>query len=473
MKIIVGLLFFPFLVFGEVRITEIMYDLSGADTGREWVEIYNNGPEVTDITDWKFFDGSNHILNAPPKNGGTGTLSIPAHSYAILADDASVFITEHSVTVSVTDTVISLGQQKDKTYIVKIFNSDGNEIDSASYSIDTGANGDGDSIQLISSIWKPALPTPGAANTNEINEPTPSTDTNEETATSSAPVASAPLSTSVVPSEPVPSLLVKISGPQLATVGADATFSATVFGVKKEPIPNARVVWNFGNGMSKEGISVRYGYNIPGRYAVIADASSAGLAGSARLVVQAVKPDVRIAQVASGAQGFIEIENKNNTELDVSGWGIASGGALFTIPDKTILLPHAKVAFPADALQFIVLENDARLLFPNGTVAAEYVVPPPPSPLDKIETTQKPPLRLADSAPPLKKGQDAENIIATTTPAAIALSSENGSTIWKWMLGVLGAGGVGAAALVAFRFKPIQKDERNDAEKLADEIQIV
>ena len=275
------------------------------------------------------------------------------------------------------------------------------------------------------------------------------------------------------PSEPVPSLLVKISGPNIATVGADATFSATVFGVKKEPIPNARVVWSFGNGMFKEGISVRYGYNIPGTYAVIADASSAGLAGSARLVVQAIKPDVRIARVAGSTQGFIEIENKNTTELDVSGWGIASGGALFTIPNKTILLPRAKVAFPADALKFSVSENDARLLFPNGTVAAEYVVPLPPSPLDKIETTQKPPLRLADSAPPLKKGQDAENIIATTTPAAIIISSENGSTIWKWMLGVLGAGGAGTAALVAFRFKPVQKDARSDAEKLANEIQIV
>jgi len=38
--LLILLIFFPSFSFAQVFINEVMYDLPGADTGREWVEIY-------------------------------------------------------------------------------------------------------------------------------------------------------------------------------------------------------------------------------------------------------------------------------------------------------------------------------------------------------------------------------------------------------------------------------------------------
>lgn len=267
------------------------------------------------------------------------------------------------------------------------------------------------------------------------------------------------------PSEPIPSLSVKVSSPTTVSVGADATFSAIVFGVKKEPIPNARVVWSFGNGASQEGAQVRYTYNIPGSYVVMVDAASGGFAGAARFVVKATKPDIRISRIVSSASGFVEIENKSNTELDVSGWGIASGDTIFTIPDHTIILPSVTVAFPADVMKILLSDNDTRLLFPNGTLAAEYIeIPKKPEPV----IVSKPTTPTFSKNPPPQS--------PTTTPAAIALSvtdtPSSGSTGIIWLWGVLGVCVIGTGALVAFHFKPFPQEE-NEEKTFAEKVHIV
>src|SRR3989339_847976 len=77
----------PRIVFAQVLINEIMYDLSGADDKHEWVEIYNNGSSPVDLSDWKFNDAdtaTNHGLNAPPKNNSRGSTVLDAGDYALL-----------------------------------------------------------------------------------------------------------------------------------------------------------------------------------------------------------------------------------------------------------------------------------------------------------------------------------------------------------------------------------------------------
>ena len=78
------ILVFPLQVFGSVLFTEIMY-APEEGVAHEWFEIFNNGNDEVDITDWRFNDGNNHIFEKPPKNGGQGSLVIPAGTYAIIA----------------------------------------------------------------------------------------------------------------------------------------------------------------------------------------------------------------------------------------------------------------------------------------------------------------------------------------------------------------------------------------------------
>src|SRR3989344_6229310 len=82
------LVILPHVSSAQVQINEVMYDLSGTDTDREWIEIYNSGSGTVDLSSWKFFEGNtNHALN----NASGGT-SLAAGSYAIIADDSAQFL---------------------------------------------------------------------------------------------------------------------------------------------------------------------------------------------------------------------------------------------------------------------------------------------------------------------------------------------------------------------------------------------
>ena len=51
----------PGTALAQTVISEVMYDLEGPDTGREWIEVFNPGISPVTLTDWKLFEAdSNH-----------------------------------------------------------------------------------------------------------------------------------------------------------------------------------------------------------------------------------------------------------------------------------------------------------------------------------------------------------------------------------------------------------------------------
>lgn len=93
-----------------VTITEVMANPDGADTNREWIEIYNYGADPVVIiggqasTSWRFKDSSSHLLNL-----GTSTVTLMPGGLVILASDRDVFLTEHqNFSAPVIDTTMSL-----------------------------------------------------------------------------------------------------------------------------------------------------------------------------------------------------------------------------------------------------------------------------------------------------------------------------------------------------------------------------
>jgi hypothetical protein len=156
-RLIIFLIFFISIFFnyrviaaGPIIINEIMYSPDGPDAGHEWIEIKNIFSNSIDLTKWKFFDGdgtTNHGLNEPPKNGGQGSLVIPANGYAILSGDAVTFLSDHPGFGGILiDTVMSLGNTSD---VLRIINNEGTVIDEASYSKEMGAAGDGYSLERV------------------------------------------------------------------------------------------------------------------------------------------------------------------------------------------------------------------------------------------------------------------------------------------------------------------------------------
>jgi hypothetical protein len=83
-----------------------MYDPTGSDSGHEWVEVYNQSDEPVTLDDqWKFFDGSSHILNL-----AQGTATLAPHTLAVIADKSDIFLAQYPLyDGTLFDSVVSIG----------------------------------------------------------------------------------------------------------------------------------------------------------------------------------------------------------------------------------------------------------------------------------------------------------------------------------------------------------------------------
>lgn len=138
-------------------ITEIMYNASGTDDGREWIEIRNDGPSVATLDDVRFLEGgTNHRLTFVQ-----GNASLASGAYAVIADNAAQFLSNHPIfSGNLFDSSFSLLNDGETLALTW----SGSTFHSVTYSSSTGASGDGNSLQLINGAWQANVPTPGAAN---------------------------------------------------------------------------------------------------------------------------------------------------------------------------------------------------------------------------------------------------------------------------------------------------------------------
>ena len=141
-----------------VIFNEIMYDLPGSDTGREWIEIYNNENESVNLTGWKLYEaGTNHgftLIN------GSSTLN--ARSFAVIADNSGDFIFDNpSFNGTLFDSSFSLSNTNET---LEIRNSSLFTVQNFTYLSIWGGAGDNNSIQFNETDWCAGIPTPGMQN---------------------------------------------------------------------------------------------------------------------------------------------------------------------------------------------------------------------------------------------------------------------------------------------------------------------
>lgn len=165
----------------DLVISEIMYDLDGSDSNREWMEIYNGGSESVEIlggsgdNTWRLNDGANHIINLIQ-----GQSSIEAGQYFIVASNAEVFLSEHpGFSGTVFDTVMSLSNSSSTIYL----SFDGGQSVGvlAHYEATWGAGGNGKTLEKINlnqdssqSNWQESSTvggTPGLPKSQTIENP--------------------------------------------------------------------------------------------------------------------------------------------------------------------------------------------------------------------------------------------------------------------------------------------------------------
>ena len=167
--VVVVALTLPLLVHAQIVITEIMYDPHGSDSGREWIEVYNESDISISLTHWKLFenDSRHNILSA-----GTNGIITP-HSYAVIAENVLKFHAEYpDPDVTLFHSAFSLANTGTT---IELLDASSTIVDSVSYDSAWGAVGDGNSLQKDPSgnpEFSPHIPTPGSVMSAGVFKPT-------------------------------------------------------------------------------------------------------------------------------------------------------------------------------------------------------------------------------------------------------------------------------------------------------------
>lgn len=161
---------------------------------------------------------------------------------------------------------------------------------------------------------------------------------------------------------------------RVTPVGADIVFLGKALGLKKEPLENARYLWNFGDGETATGQNVRHFYKHPGKYIIVLDVSSGGYAASDRAIVTAAPNMLEISE-ANGE--FIKLRNSSSYIFDISGWflGTLKNNQTFKFQDSSLINANSDLIISSNVSQIKpASDEEVNLLYPNGSVAFTYKV---------------------------------------------------------------------------------------------------
>jgi hypothetical protein len=368
---IIFILFAPYVAFASFDITEIMYDVPGTDSGREWIEVKNISDKDLDLSTWYFLEA-----NTAHKLVPVGSISIvPAGSYAIISDVPDKFMQDWSSFSGILfDSVFSLNNEGETIAMLSDNKKPFSDISSSvTYSSASGASGDGNSLQKIDGVWVSALPTPGRENVAYENiAPTGS----------SAPFAVVnPVKSST---SSVSFYSSKITHPGTLLSGISFKLENKIIAPEGHAPYTGRLVWNFGDGksISVTNLSepIYYSYQYPGDYLVTSsyykNSYSTVPDVVSRLSLRVIYPEIIFSEVDIKNGDFVSLENKTSTEIDLSMWTIRGPHNFFVFPSGTIIMPYKKIKLSKNITGLSALDFSNLFLFnPSNNIIDSYPRP--------------------------------------------------------------------------------------------------
>ncbi|HMO78985.1 MAG TPA: lamin tail domain-containing protein [Candidatus Paceibacterota bacterium] len=357
-------------VFANVLITEIMYDPEGTDTGREWIEVFNNSEESIDLTTYKLFENNvNHKITE-----FSGGKLISSKSFAIIADNPPKFLIDHpNLTNSlIFDSAFSLNNTGEE---IAIIDASGNQTDRLSYSSDLGAKGDGNSLQIYQGVLISAKPTPNQPNTNSpiaTNDNT-SGDGNSNSSENNNQNSSGQNSSNQNNSTHsgqnnlskfVPKINFEIDIGRERYVLINTPVEFELFH-NQENSSGIKVLWSFGDGNSSVGKKTEHYFDREGEYNVIANAGYDKTYAIDRTKVYVFEPKIEFSFIKSGKTVDLMLKNNTNQEINIGEFFIKTNGANFVFPKDTILSKN-RVLYLSQKTTKLEYRDFIDLYYPSG-----------------------------------------------------------------------------------------------------------
>ncbi len=348
-------------------VSEVMSNPTGDDGGREWIEIYNETNTDVDLSSMTVSIKSGTAVVTTPLQGG---FILPANGYAIIASLTSV----------------SSGQTKFlqdySGYSGLLFKSSISLVNTGVTSIDVKLQGstvasvpsytaakEGSTFSFIQGGYVTGTPTPGSENVAAAVSGT------SESTTSTATENQATVPQMSLPS---PDIILYMPSEKIVVAGADTHFDVAGMTRSGKVIDGLSFVWAFGDGGQGVGSSTKHRYVYSGRYVAQVEGVSATIAGTGRMIVRVVPPDIEIVEVSSGKYGtYVDISNPNMYDLDISQWMLTFDGAAFHFPKNTIISSGVTTRFAGASMGFasttVSISTVVKILFPNLEEVTRFV----------------------------------------------------------------------------------------------------
>jgi hypothetical protein len=187
-------------------------------------------------------------------------------------------------------------------------------------------------------------------------------------------------------------------------------------------LKDVSVRWSLGNADTKDGADVFYTYDHPGSY--VATLMTRGRKNvSDQITVNVSSSNIRIADTANGAEGFIKIENDLDRDVDLSGWHLRANGKTATLPAYTIALADQTLTIDNQATE-LTDTTQVELLYPDGTVAGSFQPEQTPAESSDESTRTSQPQENTTS----HDTESSSGIGAATDPADDRQSLDQGET---------------------------------------------
>lgn len=321
---IISIIFFTLLILintaqaTNLIFTEIMYDPEGADTDQEWIEVFNISTSSIEISaDWRFNDGSNHLLNLYQGNN-----QITSSSFFIITADAQVFLNNYQdFNQTIFESSLSLNNSTDT---IQLANND-QLISEFTYDSNLGANGNGKTLEKIN-VYNPE----SAWQESYIIKGTPGSES------STHPLNQTPLA---------------VAGEDInASINEEIIFDASN---SSDPDGDQLTfLWNFAELASSTLEIVTYQFSETGTYLVNLTVSDGQASSTDSLIVNITEeindpPFVAVDNIiinellpnpaGSDDAEWIELKNENNTEINLEGCYLKdASGNQYTFPSTNI-----------------------------------------------------------------------------------------------------------------------------------------
>lgn len=354
-----------------LKITEILFQPSDTESGREWVEIYNDSSESIDIGSYRFYENStSHKIN-PISSPILGT-----GEYLVIIQEPTKFFADYpTFSGKVATSSFALSNSGEA---LAFKTSSGAVADSYTYNPSASGAGNGLSEQLVNGAWTKGSASPGLANAATVIIPVDtSTTTGTTTATTSTTTIASPtvIVATVTETVEVPKIVyiqksywpvsekiyVNAGLNKITVIGAEVQFEGRIYDADtKSQLTAGEFRWSFGDGTEIVGSRVaKHIYKFPGEYTAVFQATSEGRFEEDRLYVKVVNPEISLKIGRDLDLDYVEITNNYNEELKLDGFLLTqldqNGLVLkrFALPKGFSILPKRSIKIDLGITQFV------------------------------------------------------------------------------------------------------------------------